>query len=254
MAAAAHKDEPGLVGKMFRGIAHWLLPCHRCIEGGQTVVIYTTFPKAFYLYVLWLPGSILLVLHRFNIISDSAGVWTMMVAGALAYLVIAEDITVKGAILLITWALAIIALYFTHWLDWSGLPILVRKIKDLKVAIDQESLKVFTVALFVVWAMVYLFSVTWRKRELSSLRRSKLRPPLGRKPLPITGLVVDLHPRDVLEMIFGFGSHDVILETRDGKIIDRDTNCVGLGFVAPDLNRLISELTVKEESGDPLNT
>jgi hypothetical protein len=232
---------------LLMGIYHWLSPVYAGEENGQTVVIYTTFPKAFYLYLVWLPGLALWALKSWGMLQGPAGVWLMMAAVALAYMVIAEDLTVNGFVVLITWLAAMLALYFTGWLNWTGLPLLLEKLKNIKMALDPEALKVFSIGLFVVWLLVYLYSVTWRKRELSSLRRSKLRPPLGRKPLPITGLVVDLSPRDMLELIFGFGSQDVLIETQDGRVLDRDTNCIGLAFVSGPFNRLISELTVRED-------
>ena len=72
-------------------ITRWLLPVYTDEVGGQRVLVYTSFPKAFYFYLVWLPGFLVLGLNQMEVMSDTAVVWWMFGFSLLAYLVIAED-------------------------------------------------------------------------------------------------------------------------------------------------------------------
>lgn len=225
----------------------WLLPVHTAEVGGQDVLVYTSFPKAFYFYLVWLPGFVILGLSQIGVLSDTAVVWWMFGFTLLAYLVIAEDTGPMGFALLALSVISATVLYKAGWLDWLGAHKLAQALEKLTFALDPKTLLVLNTGTAVVWLLVYLYSVTWRKRELSSLRRSKLRPPLGRRPLPIVGRVVDNKVRDVFELIFGFGAYDVEISYPGGRTIEVDKNCVGLATKLRTFNDIISHIPTREE-------
>ena len=228
-------------------ITRWLFPVYTDEIGGQRVLVYTSFPKAFYFYLIWLPGFVILTLNRFGALSDTAVVWWMFAFCVLAYLVIAEDTGPMGFLVMTTTIVSSVILFKNGYFDWLGAHHLVGALEKLTFALDPKTLLVLNTGLLLVWMVVYLFSVVWKKRELASLRRAKLRPPLGRRPLPIIGRVVDNKVRDVFELILGFGAYDVEISSAKGETIDVDKNCVGLGFKLRTFTDIISRIPTREE-------
>jgi hypothetical protein len=138
-------------------------------------------------------------------------------------------------------------LFQNGFFDWLGAQKLKSALDNLTLSLDPSTLLVLNTLLLLVWCAVYLFAVIWKKRELASLRRAKLRPPLGRKPVPIVGRVVDNKVRDVFELIFGFGAYDVEISYANGKTIDVDKNCVGLALKLKVFSDIISRIPTREE-------
>jgi len=228
-------------------ITRWLLPVYTDDVGGQRVLVYTSFPKAFYFYLVWLPGFIVLGLNQMEILTDTGLVWWMFGFSLLAYLVIAEDTGPMGFAVMMTSFVAFWVLYSGGYFDFLGARHLEKALNSLTLSLDPNTLMVLNVLLLVVWCLVYVFACIWRKRELASLRRAKLRPPLGRKPVPIVGRVVDNKVRDVFELIFGFGAYDVEISYANGKTIDVDKNCVCLALKLRDFTDIISRIPTREE-------
>ena len=228
-------------------ITRWLLPVYTDEVGGQRVLVYTSFPKAFYFYLIWLPGFLVLGLNQMEVLSDTAVVWWMFGFSLLTYLVIAEDTGPMGFAVLAASVTSFWVLFSGGFFDWLGAQQLKSALDNLTLSLDPATLMVLNVMLLLVWCTVYLFAVIWRKRELASLRRAKLRPPLGRKPVPIVGRVVDNKVRDVFELIFGFGAYDVEISYANGKTIDVDKNCVGLALKLRDFTDIISRIPTREE-------
>lgn len=247
MTDASTKPERGFFARLLRGLVHWLLPIHTEYEGGQKVLVYTSFPKAFYFYLLWLPGFVVLALNHWGLLADTAVFWWMFGFAFLAYIVIAEDTGPMGFTILVLASVTSYFLYVNGWLDWAGAPQLARTINEQKFTQDPAMLRVLNTTVLIVWFAVYLFAVTWKKRELTSLRRSKLRPPLGRRPIPIVGRIVDNKVRDVFELVLGFGSYDVEISHPGGKTIEVDKNCVGLAFRLGTFVDIISSIPTREE-------
>ena len=247
MTPTEPRKRPGPVGRAFRALYEWIVPVRLDSVGGQRVLVYTSFPKAFYFYLLWLPGFVVLGLNAAGYLGDAAVVWWMFAFAVLTYLVIAEDTGPMGFLVLVLAGVTSVVLYSAGWLDWAGAQRAAEELRDLRLALDPGTLLALNCVLFVAWALIYLFAVTWKKRELSSLRRAKLRPPLGRKPLPIVGRVVDNQVRDVFELIFGFGSYDVEISYPGGKTIEVDKNCVGLALKLREFSDLISKIPTREE-------
>lgn len=54
---------------------HWILPVYSYRTGGQNVLVYTAFPKAFYFYLVWLPGFVILGLNAYEVLSDTQVIW-----------------------------------------------------------------------------------------------------------------------------------------------------------------------------------
>lgn len=225
----------------------WILPVYEDRVGGQRVLIYTSFPKAFYFYLVWLPGFLMLGLNGLGLIPDTQLVWWMFGFCTLAYLVIAEDTGPMGFAILVLSVVTSLILFFNGYLDWLGAQHLVSALKKISLTLDPATLMVLNTSLLLVWLVMYVFSVTWKKRELASLRRAKLRPPLGRRPLPIVGRVVDNKIRDVFELILGFGAYDVEISYPGGKTIEVDKNCVGLAFKLKLFTDIISRIPTREE-------
>jgi hypothetical protein len=225
----------------------WLLPVYEDRVGGQRVLIYTSFPKAFYFYLVWLPGFLLLGLNGLGVVPDTQLVWWMFGFCTLAYLVIAEDTGPMGFAILSLSVISTLVLFLNGYLDWLGAGLLVEALRKISLTLDPATLMVLNTSLLLVWLVVYLFSVTWKKRELASLRRAKLRPPLGRRPLPIVGRVVDNKIRDVFELILGFGAYDVEISYPGGKTIEVDKNCVGLALKLRLFTDIISRIPTREE-------
>ena len=245
--ATPQQPERGASAGFVQGLLHWLLPIYTTQAGGQRVLVYTSFPKAFYFYLVWLPGFVVLALERSGVLAGTAVVWWMFGFAVITYLVIAEDTSPMGFALLVLTSITGFLLYQSGWLDWAGAQALASAVKQQEFTQDPATLAVLNTFVFVVWVAVYLFAVTWKKRELSSLRRSKLRPPLGRRPLPIVGRVVDNRVRDVFELVLGFGAYDVEISYSGGKPIDVDKNCVGLGFRLSAFIDIISSIPTREE-------
>jgi hypothetical protein len=229
------------------GILRWLLPVYSDRIGGQNVLVYTSFPKAFYFYLVWLPGFVILGLNQMNLVPDTQLMWWMFGFFTLTYMVIAEDTSPMGFAILILSIATCLILFFNGYLDWLGAQKLVDALKRISLTLDPATLLVLNTSLLLVWIAVYLFSVTWKKRELASLRRSKLRPPLGRRPLPIVGRVVDNKVRDVFELILGFGAYDVEISYPGGRTIEVDKNCVGLALRLRKFTDIISRIPTREE-------
>lgn len=248
MNAASKQSERGIFAHMMYGLIFWLLPIYTRQVGGQQVLVYTSFPKAFYFYLVWLPGFIVLGLNRAGVLADTSVIWWMFAFCVLAYLVIAEDTGPMGFALLVLTTLSGYFLYTNGWLDWLGVQHLANVLRELSFELDPATLWVLNLTLLFVWFGVYLFAVTWNKRELSSLRRSKLRPPLGRRPLPIVGRVVDNKVRDVFELVFGFGAYDVEISHPGGKTIEVDKNCVGLALRLATFVDIIGSIPTREEA------
>ncbi len=228
-------------------ITRWLLPVYTDAIGGQRILVYTSFPKAFYFYLVWLPGFFVLGLNQVGMLSDTAVVWWMFGFCLLAYLVIAEDTGPMGFAMMITTVITFGVLFQNGFFDWLGAQKLKSALDNLTLSLDPNTLLVLNTMLLLVWCAVYLFAVIWKKRELASLRRAKLRPPLGRKPVPIVGRVVDNKVRDVFELIFGFGAYDVEISYANGKTIDIDKNCVGLALRLKVFTDIISRIPTREE-------
>jgi hypothetical protein len=240
-------EEPSAVARFLKAVFRWLLPVSTDVVGGQRVLLYTSFPKAFYFYLIWLPGFLVLALNRMGVISDTQVIWWMFAFCFIAYLVIAEDTGPKSFLILLLSMVTAVVLYKGGWLDWTGLPKLVGALGRIQQTLDPATVTILNTALLAIWVIVYLFAVTWKKRELSSLRRAKLRPPLGRRPLPIVGRVVDNRVRDVFELFFGFGAYDVEISSPGGRTIDVDKNCVGLALRLREFNDIISHIPTREE-------
>ncbi len=228
-------------------ITRWFLPIYTDEVGGQRVLVYTSFPKAFYFYLVWLPGFLVLGLNQMEVLSDTGVVWWMFGFSLLAYLVIAEDTGPMGFAVMAASVTSFWVLLSNGFFDFLGAQKLQAALDKMTLSLDPATLMVLNVMLLMVWSAVYLFAVIWRKRELASLRRAKLRPPLGRKPVPIVGRVVDNKIRDVFELIFGFGAYDVEISYANGKTIDVDKNCVGLALKLKDFTDIISRIPTREE-------
>ncbi len=235
--------------KRLPAFLRWILPVYQDYQGGQRVLIYTSFPKAFYFYLVWLPGFIILALNGMGEVSDSGVVWWMFGFAVLGYLVIAEDTGPMGFAILAMSIVTGLVLFFNGFLHWTGIDALVEVLKKLTLSLDPSTLMVLNTGLLVVWSFVYMFAVTWKKRELASLRRAKMRPPLGRRAMPIVGRIVDNKVRDVFELILGFGAYDVEIAYPGGKTIDVDKNCVGLGIKLRLFTVIISRIPTREEEG-----
>lgn len=247
MTEAHEHHERGFLARVLRALLHWLMPIYTEHVGGQKMLVYTSFPKAFYFYLVWLPGFVVLGLNHTGVLADTAVIWWMFGFAVVAYLVIAEDTGPTGFLILGLGGLTSYFLYANGWLDWAGAHKLAATLGKQQFTQDPAALLVMNSFLFVVWVAVYLFAVTWNKRELSSLRRSKLRPPLGRRPLPIVGRVVDNKVRDVFELVLGFGAYDVEISYSGGKTIEVDKNCVGLAFRLSTFIDIISSIPTREE-------
>jgi len=182
-------------------------------------------------------------------VPDTQLVWWMFGFCTLAYLVIAEDTSPMGFAILVLAIVSGLVLFFNGYLDWLGAQHLASALRSISMKLDPSTLTVLNTSLLIVWLIVYLFSVTWKKRELASLRRSKMRPPLGRRPMPIVGRVVDNRVRDVFELILGFGAYDVEISYPGGKTIDVDRNCVGLAVKLKLFTDIISRIPTREEEG-----
>ncbi len=239
---------PRVTDRLLRGLLHWILPVYATETGGQRVLVYTSFPKAFYFYLVWLPGFVLLALNSLGVLPDTQVIWWMFGFGFVAYLVIAEDTSPLGFVILLLSFITFLVLFHGGYLAWAGVDGLVQALRRVSFAMDPKTLLALNTGLLFVWIVVYVFSVTWKKRELSSLRRSKLRPPLGRRPLPIIGRVVDNKVRDVFELILGFGAYDVEIAQAGGKVIEVDRNCVGLGTKLRLFSDIISHIPTREEA------
>ncbi|MEW6073388.1 MAG: hypothetical protein AB1726_12460 [Planctomycetota bacterium] len=230
-------------------LLRWLLPVYADRVGGQSVLVYTSFPKAFYFYLVWLPGFVVLGLNQMAVVPDTQLLWWMFGFCVLTYLVIAEDTSPMGFALVVLSVVTALVLYFTGTLDWLGADRVVTALKRISMTLDPPTLLVLNTFLLAVWVVVCLFALTWKKRELASLRRAKLRPPLGRRPLPIVGRVVDNKVRDVFELILGFGAYDVEISYPGGQTIEIDKNCVGLALKLRLFNDIISRIpTIEEEA------
>lgn len=248
MSTPREPSEPSsFFARFVKALLRWLLPVSTEMAGGQRVLIYTSFPKAFYFYLVWLPGFLVLALNRMDVISDTQVIWWMFAFCVIAYLVIAEDTGPTSFLVLFLTVVTGVVLYKSGWLDWTGLPKLVGALGRIQQTLDPATVTILNTALLGVWIVVYLFAVTWKKRELSSLRRAKLRPPLGRRPLPIVGRVIDNKVRDVFELFFGFGAYDVEISYPGGRTLDIDKNCVGLALKLRDFNDIISHIPTREE-------
>jgi len=241
-------EDPGTEDKKpLPAVIRWILPVYSARIGGQHVLVYTSFPKAFYFYLVWLPGFIVLGLNGLDLVPDTQLMWWMFGFGTLAYMVIAEDTGPMGFAILILSILTSLVLYFNGYLDWFGAEHLVNALQKISLTLDPATLLVLNTSLLLVWLLVYFYSVTWKKRELASLRRAKLRPPLGRRPLPIIGRVVDNKVRDVFELILGFGAYDVEISFPGGRTIEVDKNCVGLALKLRLFTDIISRIPTREE-------
>lgn len=248
MAEVNTNPGPGLVARLFGAVLRWLMPVYSSSVGGQRVLIYTSFPKAFYFYLIWLPGFAVLGLNALGVLPDTQVIWWMFGFGFVCYLVIAEDTSPLGFVILLLSFITAIVLFHGGYLAWAGVDGLVEALRKLSFAMDPRTLLVLNTTLLFIWIVVYVFSVTWKKRELSALRRAKLRPPLGRRPMPIIGRVVDNKVRDVFELIFGFGAYDVEISHPGGKTIDIDRNCVGLAARLRLFTDIISHIPTREEA------
>lgn len=237
-----------ILGGIFGGVLRWLVPIRKTVDpdDGTYKLIYTSFPKSFYFYLIWLPGFVVLALHDWELASPASLVWTLLISCVIAYLVIAEDFRLTEFLLWITTIALGVTLYRFGVLDFAWLQSAIERLQQLQLAFDPPTIRVLTWGAFLYWCATYLFSVTWRKRELSSNRRAKLRPPRGKKIIPVVGRIVDNTLVDTLELILGFGAYDVVISETSGRELDRDKNCVGLGFFINFFSDLVGRIATQE--------
>lgn len=234
--------------RVLKALLYWLIPIRKATDedDGTQRLIYTSFPKSFYFYIVWLPGFASLGMHSLGVASDTALVWTLIVSAFVAYLAIAEDLELLEFVLWVTLAALAVTLYRFGVIDFGWLKYGIDKLRNVALTFDRATIEVITWGLFLYWCCVYLFSVTWRKRELSSNRRAKISPPRGKKIIPVVGRIVDNQLTDMLEFILGLGAYDVVIMETSGRELDRDRNCVGLGLFINFFSDLVGRIATQE--------
>ncbi|MGE3166711.1 MAG: hypothetical protein AB7O52_17550 [Planctomycetota bacterium] len=251
-ARGATPRRPSVFGRGLRRVAsallYWLVPIRKATDrdDGTARLVYTSFPKSFYFYIVWLPGFVSLILHSLGLASDTALVWTLIISAFLAYLAIAEDLELLEFALWVTAITLAVTLYRFGVIDFGWLRYGIDKLRGVALTFDRATIEVVTWGLFFYWCGVYLFSVTWRKRELSSNRRAKISPPRGKKIIPVVGRIVDNQLMDMLEFLLGFGAYDVVIMETSGRELDRDRNCVGLGLFINFFSDLVGRIATQE--------
>ena len=230
------------------GLATWLIPIRRAVDedDGTLKLVYTSFPKSFYLYLIWLPGYISLALHGAELVEGTRLVWILFGSAALFYLVVAENFRLTEFFLFVALVTLAVLLYNFGIIDFAWLRNGIDKLRSVSLNFDPDTIRVISGFTFAYWCAVYIFSVTWRKRELSSNRRALLRPPRGKKILPVLGRIVDNQLHDVLELVFGFGAYDVVISETSGRELDRDRNCVGLFLYINFFGDLVGRIATRD--------
>ena len=131
-------------------ITRWLLPVYTDEVGGQRVLVYTSFPKAFYFYLVWLPGFLVLTLNHFGVMSDTSVVWSMFGFCVLAYLIIAEDTGPMGFAVLAATGTASWVLFANGAFDFLGAQNLKTALEKMTLTLDPATLMVLNTLLLLV--------------------------------------------------------------------------------------------------------
>ncbi|YCM42813.1 hypothetical protein V2O64_16010 [Verrucomicrobiaceae bacterium 227] len=227
--------------RLLFGFFKWLTPIRSEGKGSGRVLIYTCVLKEFYLYLFWLPAYIMLGLNSYELISDTATVWLAMGFAALSGLVIVHDLRWKPFFMWLAIIVCLLVLSHGGQLSFWPLSNISNFISAIRVALPLETLALAAHTAFSIWAIFYLWSVTFRKAELGSNRRTLLKPFGGRTPVSIVGMTPNNDPRDVMELLFG-ASYDLNLENRAGRIMHSDEGVIGLWFYRRMIHDIISRV------------
>ncbi len=237
----SEKDKKNPLFRLLAGFVKWLMPIRSEGEGSTRVLVYTRFLKEFYLYLFWLPAYVMLGLNRYEFISDTATVWLAMGFAALSGLVIVHDLRWKPFFMWVAIIVSILVLSAEGHLSFWPLSNITEFVSAIRVALPLETLALAAHTSFSIWAVFYLWSITFRKAELGSNRRTLLKPFGGRTPVSIVGMTPNNDPRDVMELLFG-ASYDLNLENRAGRIMHSDEGVVGLWFYRKLIHDIISRV------------